>query len=65
MKPKDYLVFDNEYNSFNKIRGEINAILTEFEKHFRDSKFATSPKGGIILTTISIFAMQLLKKERR
>ncbi|WP_417913393.1 hypothetical protein [Candidatus Electronema sp. TJ] len=61
MKPKDYLICDNEYNSFNKTRGQINAILTEFEKQFRDSKFATSPEGGIVLTTISIFAMQLLK----
>lgn len=61
MKFKNYLICDNEYNSFNKTRGQINSILTEFEKHFRDSEFTTSPKGGLILTTISIFVVQLIK----
>ncbi|MCI5219282.1 MAG: hypothetical protein D3914_08850 [Candidatus Electrothrix sp. LOE2] len=61
MKPEDYLISDNEYNSFNKIRGQVNAILRDFEKQFRDSNFATSPEGMLVLGTTSMFAVQLIK----
>ncbi len=61
MKSKDYLLCDNEYNSFNRVRGQINAILTEFEKQFRNSKFATSPEVEFVLMTVSAVAIQLIE----
>ncbi|MCI5149683.1 MAG: hypothetical protein D3916_09905 [Candidatus Electrothrix sp. MAN1_4] len=61
MKPEDYLISDNEYNSFNKTRGQVNAILRDFEKQFRDSEFATSPNGSLVIGITSMFAVQLIK----
>lgn len=63
MDTKDYLICENEYNSYNKTRGEINRSLKELEKKFRDKKFAQSKKGSTALAVTSFYATQLLKLE--
>jgi uncharacterized membrane protein len=64
MDTKDYLICENEYNSYNKTRGKITQALKEFEKKFRDKNFAQSKKGSAILAVTSFYAGQLLKLQQ-
>ena len=64
MSKTDYLICNNEYNSYNKTRGKINQVLADLEKKFRDSNFATSHKGSVAIVATSLFAAQMLKLEK-